>query len=227
VFQLVDRALEEFFREAVPLPENAVDVSFNAPDKTWGASVSRPTVNVFLWEVARNPGFANTGLMQRPAAAGRVERRPSSPVVDLHYLVTAWTSEPSDEHQLLGSILRCVLANSFLPDQYLPEQLAGNGRIPVALATHEKRRPGEFWSAIDGRLKPGIEVEVTLPLDVFSWEPAAPPAESVIVDVRRTPPPPTPTSEVAQGGPLRRRRAGGTLVMEGRPADPSPEDTKR
>jgi hypothetical protein len=227
VFQLVDRALEQFFRDAVPLPENAVEVSFNAPDRTWGAAVSRPTVNIFLWEVARNPGFAHTGLLERAGAAGRVERRPSSPVVDLHYLVTAWTSEPSDEHQLLGSILRCVLANAFLPAQYLPEQLAGNGRVPVALATHEKRRPGEFWSAIDGRLKPGIEVEVTLPLDVFSWQPAGPPAESVTADVRRLPSAPTPTSDAEQEGPLRRRRAGGALVMEGRPADVESEDLKR
>jgi hypothetical protein len=148
-------------------------------------------------------------------------------VVDLHYLVTAWTSEPSDEHQLLGSILRCVLANAFLPAQYLPEQLAGNGRIAVALATHEKRRPGEFWSAIHGRLKPGIEVEVSLPLDVFRWIPAGPPADSVTVAVRRKPEPPTPSTEAGPGGPPRRRRAGGTLVMEGRPAGTEPKDTTR
>jgi hypothetical protein len=221
VIQLVDRALEEFFRHAVPLPENAVDVSFHAPDRTWGAAVNRPTINVFLWEVARNPGFAHAGLLQRDGPAGRVERRPTPPVVDLRYLVTAWTADPSDEHQLLGSILQCVLAHSALPPEHLPDQLAG-GVVKVGLAAHEKGRPGEFWSALDGRLKPGIELEVTLPLEVFAWEPAGPPAESVTVVFGHAPAPATPPPQ-EQTRPLRRRRVSGALVMEGRPADGAPE----
>lgn len=223
MIQLVDRAVEQFLRQAVPLPENAVDVSFDAPDRTWGAAITRPTVNIFLWEVTRNPAFAQAGLLQRRGADGRVERRPSSPVVDLHYLITAWAAEQRDEHELLGSILSCVLAHSVLPTEALPEQLAATSWITVSLASHEKRAPGEFWSALDGRLKPGLELELSLPLDVFTWEPTAAPAESIGVGLSPMPAPPKPAADSAP--PLRRLRSNGKLVMEGRAAEPGDEDT--
>jgi hypothetical protein len=226
VIHLVDRAVEQFLRQSVPLAENAVDVSFDAPDRTWGAAITRPTVNIFLWEVTRSPSLAQAGLMQRMGADGRIERRPKPPVVDLHYLITAWASEQRDEHQLLGSILACVLAHSALPDSALPEQLEGISWISMCLARHEKRAPGEFWSALDGRLKPGLELELSLPLDVFTWEQAAPATESVGIAL-------SPMSRDGRSGDsgadtdapsLRRRRVNGSLVMEGRPAEVPPAD---
>jgi hypothetical protein len=225
VIQLVDRAIEQFLRQAVPLPENSVDVSFDAPDRTWGAAITRPTVNIFLWEVTRNPAFSQAGLLQRRGPDGRVERRPTNPVVDLHYLITAWAAEQRDEHQLLGNILTCVLAHAVLPASSLPEQLAETSWITMGLATHEKRSPGEFWSALDGRLKPGLELELSLPLDVFRWEPAATPAESV--GVAFGPMPERDGLAAAEPEPepqLRRRRVNGALVMEGRAADPQGAD---
>ena len=215
MIHLVDRAVEQFLRQTVPLPENAVDVSFDAPDRTWGAAITRPTVNIFLWEITRNPSFAHTGLQQRRTADGRVQRRPSAPVVDLHYLVTAWASEQRDEHQLLGAILACVLAHGALPASSLPEPLAETGWISMSLASHEKRAPGEFWSALDGRLKPGLELELSLPVDVFTWTPAAPLAQSVTINTGslsgETPP-------GADEATLVRRRVNGAMVMEGRAA---------
>lgn len=222
MIQLVDRAVEQFLREAVPLPENAVDVSFDAPDRTWGAAITRPTVNIFLWEVVRNPSYAHAGLMERRLDNGRVERRPSAPVVDLHYLITAWATEQRDEHQLLGAILTCVLAHSALPATALPEPLSGTTWISMALATHEKRAPGEFWSALDGRLKPGLELELSLPLDVFQWQPTAVPAASVAVALSATPAEPAAPAAPAPRRhrfpepDLLRRRLNGALIMEGR-----------
>ena len=222
MIQLVDRAIEQFLRESVPLPENSVDVSFDAPDRTWGAAITRPTVNIFLWEVTRNPSLGQSGLLQRRLPDGSVERRPTNPVVDLHYLITAWASEQRDEHQLLGAILTCVLAHSVLPTTALPEQLSDTSWITMGLATHEKRAPGEFWSALDGRLKPGLELELSLPLDVFRWTPAATPAESVGVQFEPMPDRARPAAEPTTQ--LRRRRVNGSLVMEGRPAEPQGAD---
>lgn len=222
MIQLVDRAVEQFLRQAVPLPDNAVDVSFDAPDRTWGAAITRPTVNIFLWEVARNPAFGQAGLQQRRGADGRVERRPSSPVVDLHYLITAWAAEQRDEHELLGSILSCVLANSVIPAEAMPAQLAATSWITVSLASHAQRAPGEFWSALDGQLKPGLELEISLPLDVFSWETAAAPTESIGVGLVAMPAPASPAADSRP--PLRRLRANGKLVMEGRAAEPGDVD---
>ncbi|MDP9074097.1 MAG: DUF4255 domain-containing protein [Actinomycetota bacterium] len=221
MIHLVDRAVERFFRQEVPLPESSVDVSFDAPDRTWGAAVTRPTINIFLWGVTRNPAFAQAGMLSRTGINGIVERRPKSPVVDLHYLITTWATEQRDEHQLLGSVLTCVLGNSVLPVEMLPEQMAETSWVSLSLAAHEKNSPGEFWSALDGRLKPGLEIELSLPLDVFTWAPTAPMADSINLSLDRL-----TASNVTQSDkvPLRRHRAGGALVMEGRPVDPSEPD---
>lgn len=210
----VDQAVESFLRRAVPLPEASVDVAFDAPDRTWGAGLTRPTVNVFLWQVGRNPSVT-TGLDQRVGPDGGIERRRALPMVDLHYLVTSWATEVRDEHQLLGSVLEAVLAADHLAPDDLPERLTG-AKCRIGLAAREPANPGELWNSLDGRLKPALQVIVTLPLAVFEWKPTATPAEEVGVVIGR--PPGTPADD-GRRAPMRRRRAGGALVMEGRPGD--------
>jgi hypothetical protein len=222
VIQLVDQALEQFLRRAVPLPETSIDVSFDAPDRTWGAAINRPTVNLFLWDVKRNPRYGQAGITERSNDDGRVERRATSPIIDLRYFITTWASEGRDEHQLLGQVLRAVLGNAILPPEDVPEPIGSAGFITLALAAYDERKPGEFWSALDGRLKPGLEVALTLPVDAFAWVAAGPPTEGVSLGVGRKPKEPEPDPAAAKA-PLRRSRQNGKLVMEGRPAD-SPAD---
>jgi len=228
-------------RRAVPLPAAVVDVSFAAPDRAWGAGVTRPTVNVFLWDIRRNLALSTTGLGQHYSDGHQVLRRPTDPVVDLRYLVTAWATEQGDEHQLLGSVLRSVVAHSALPEADLPKPLQGSPFVKLALASEEARVPGEFWSALDGRLKPGLQVVVTLPVGAFEWVPAGPPATSVTVVPRlmgtaapadgpgaQKPAPANTDPHRARLAvhPLRRWRRNGALTMEGRPSAPGKEGRK-
>jgi hypothetical protein len=213
----VDRAIDRYLRSEVPLDERAVDVSFDAPDRTWGAARTRPTVNVFLWEITSSETFKTRGLEQRHNEAGDVERRPPTPQIELHYLVTAWANELRDEHQLLGSVLRAVLAQPKLPEELLPEPLP-KGRYGVALASRDKRPPADFWSALDGRLKPGLQLAVTIPLDAFVWRPTATPVDTVSVATEPMKPPSKPPEGKEEEPALRRRRASGALLMEGRRA---------
>lgn len=240
MIQFIDEAIETLLRREVPLPEPSVDVSFAAPDRAWGAGLTRPTVNVFLWDVRRNSSRMTAGLAQQ-TADGQVARRPVDPVVDLRYLVTAWASEHRDEHQLLGAVLRCVLANSSVPAAYVPPQVPASSPLAVSLASEESRVPGEFWSSLDGRLKPGLQVVVSLPLNVFEWATtAAPPGEISLASSSMEARPathgprapggaevaPRPGAVVAGPAPagapvapvLRRRRSSGVLTMEGRAA---------
>ena len=53
MLHLLDESLEAFLRATVPLPRREVDVAFAAPDRDWAARVSRPTVNLYLWDVRR------------------------------------------------------------------------------------------------------------------------------------------------------------------------------
>ena len=115
-------------------------------------------------------------------------------------------------------MLKAVLAQPRLPEDLLPEPLP-KGRYGVTLASRDKRPPADFWSALDGRVKPGLQLAVTMPFDVFAWQPTATPAEtiSVTTDPLSRPGIP-PAGEDPEQPVLRRRRANGALLMEGKRA---------
>jgi hypothetical protein len=216
LIHLVDQALEKFLRATVPLPEAAIDVSFAAPDRAWGSGITKPSVNVYLWDVKRSAPRAQAGQIEM-TEDGQVYRRPPYPVVHLTYFVTAWASELRDEHQLLGSVLRAVLSSAELPAEHVPDDFKKLSPILLEIASSEQRKPGDFSSTLDGQLKPGLEVRVTIEVDAFGWVEAGPPTEGIEYGLNRLPErrvPPTKTlGDVPR--PTRTRR-GGSVVVEGR-----------
>src|SRR5581483_2038488 len=109
--------------------------------------------------------------------AGRGRSRRPSPAAADHrsqLLRDGLAAEERDEHQLLGSVLTTILATSELPQNYVPEQFRGLTPVSVDIATSAQRKPGDFVSILDGQLKPGLEVKVTLELDIIPWREAGP-----------------------------------------------------
>jgi hypothetical protein len=216
LIHLVDQALEKYLRVAVPLPDAAIDVSFAAPDRAWGSGITKPSVNVYLWDIKRSAPRAQAGKIEM-TEDGQVFRRPPNPVVHLTYFVTAWASELRDEHQLLGSVLRAILSNSELPAEHVPDEFKNLAPILLDLATSADRKPGDFSSTLDGQLKPGLEVRVTLEVDAFGWTEAGPPTAAVEYGLNRLPEPRTPPATRLGDTPRpTRTRRGGSVVVEGR-----------
>jgi hypothetical protein len=172
----VEQGLERMLRAALPLPEDVGDVSFEAPTGTWGAQLSRVTVNLFLFDVSRSAQPPRPAA-ERPGADGRLERRAPLPMVQLNYLVSAWAGNTRDEHQLLGDVLACLLQQQVLPPEHLTDPLPSS--VQLALGQHESHRTRDIWAAIDGRFTPSFELVVTVALDTLAWEPTAPRVERI------------------------------------------------
>ncbi|OLB79484.1 MAG: hypothetical protein AUI14_10125 [Actinobacteria bacterium 13_2_20CM_2_71_6] len=178
MLHLLDESLEAFLRAAVPLPKREVDVSFAAPDRDWAARVSRPTVNLYLWDVRRNLDQRDGGMETVVGDDGRPQRRPPLPRVDCRYLVTAWTSEVQDEHSLLGHTLAALLLHQTLEVRYLQGSFAQVVPIPtIEVAGSDGRDNSDFWSALGGQLKPGLDVVVTATVDAALLVAAGPPVD--------------------------------------------------
>jgi len=229
VIHLVDQALEKFLRAAVPLPEAAIDLSFAAPDKAWGSGITRPSVNVYLWDIKRSAPRSQAGQIEM-TDDGQVFRRPPNPVVNLTYFVTAWASELRDEHQLLGSVLRAILGHGELPPEHIPDEFEQKSPILLDIATSADRKPGDFSSTLDGQLKPGLEMRVTIEVDAYRWVEAGPPTEGIEYGMNRLPerrePPRTTLGDQPRAARVRR---GGSVVVEvrGEPlnGDSAPSET--
>ena len=187
MLHLLDESLEAFLRAAVPLPKREVDVAFEAPDRDWAARVSRPTVNLYLWDVRRNLDERDGGLESVAGPDGRPRLRPPLPRVDCRYLVTAWTSEVQDEHSLLGHTLAALLLHGTIEERYLQGAIAQVVPAPtLEVAGPEGRDNSDFWSALGGQLKPGLDVVVTATVDAAVLVAAGPPVDRYTIRARRT-----------------------------------------
>ena len=178
MLQLLDESLESFLRARVPLDPNEVAVAFEAPDRQWAAQVNQPTVNVFLWDIHRDVE-ANRSGMETAVRNGQSIRRKPLPRMQVRYILSAWTSSHRDEHQLLGDLMLALLATPTLEPPYLKAPLDQVLPLPsLKLAPTGGRTSGDFWKAVDGQLKPMLELLITLPVDVGAGSVLAePPAE--------------------------------------------------
>lgn len=183
MLHLLDESLEAFLRAEVRLlREVDVDVSFEAPDKDWGAGVSKPTINLYLWDVRRNADAQHAG-MQVTAEDGRMVRQPAAAQIDCRYLVTAWTTAVRDQHDLLGQVVAAVLRAGHLAEQYLRGPYASVRPLPrLSVAAQDASNKSDLWSALGGQLKAGLDLVVTTPtVDAALAVDAGPPVERYTV----------------------------------------------
>jgi len=184
MLNLLDDALASFLRAAVPLPAD-VAIAFEAPDREWGSRVTGPTVNLYLWDVRENLSAREIGLATTTGPDGVTRRHGPMPRLDCRYLVTAWTTEASDEHALLGRVVTALLLHPVLEARHLKGPLAVVEPPPVLTLGARSADAADFWSALGGQLKPGLDLVVTLTVDAVTTSQAGPPVADVVVDERR------------------------------------------
>lgn len=171
----VDAGLEKMLRDRLPLPDDVGDVVFEPPNGTWAASLSRITVNLFLYDVQRSNQPSRSATLR--ADEGKpVQRRRPQPMIRLSYLLSAWAGSPRDEHQLLGDLISLMAATEQVPARYFPQPPMTS--VTLALGD-ERSQPRELWTATGGQLKASTVFQVTLGADSFDWEAAAPPVDRI------------------------------------------------
>lgn len=184
MLHLLDESLEAFLRAVVPLPPRDVDIVFDAPDGDWAASVSRPTVNLYLWDVRPNLAEREWGEEVVAEENGRKFRRDPLPRVDCRYLITAWTREVRDEHSLLGGVLAALLLHRVIALEHLRPPFADVRPLPtVTLRSGDGSENSDFWSALGGQLKPGLDLVVTTTVDAAVLSKMGPPVQEVVPQV--------------------------------------------
>lgn len=183
MLHLVDDALESFARSKLGFGGGALDVSFAAPDGEWAAGLTKPTLSFYLWDVRPSEEHAHAGMELVERDGVQVRRQPL-PRISLSYLLTAWSADDRDEHQLLGELLHAFLVPGDLPADVLAGPLALVRPAPsYTLASPRTDGRADFWAALGGRYKPGLDVVVTAAVDASLGVPAGPPVEQVELTV--------------------------------------------
>lgn len=172
----LDDTLEAFLRATVPLDARDVDVSFDAPVSEWSAKLTRPTVNLFLWDIRRSIERSQAG-MEMVEREGVAVRRLALPRIELRYLVTAWTNEHRDERALLSGLMRTILAHSHVPADFIAAPLQ-ELPPPALVMTRGGEDQVDVFKSLEGQLKAGLNLVVHAAVEIDVYTPAGPPVEA-------------------------------------------------
>ncbi|WP_285508399.1 DUF4255 domain-containing protein [Actinokineospora sp. NBRC 105648] len=182
----VDEALRRLLAEE-GLPGDGVELVFEAPTKEWAAKLAGPTISVFLYDLREETGRRRTGAQEEVDAEGSVVGRREPPLwYALSYLATVWTSRPQDEHRLLADLLRAAGPHDVLLDRWLTGSLAELAlEVPLRAGgpISEAKAATDIWSALDGRLRPAVNLRVVAPMARRRLPVGPPVTEGVVVHV--------------------------------------------
>jgi Pvc16 N-terminal domain/Carboxypeptidase regulatory-like domain len=163
----LDESLRGLLREELERHGfEGVDIAFDAPAREWSGQLSKPTVNVFLYDL-RETEALRTSEWSRAQRDGRTfEGRPPM-VMEASYAVTAWTQAVEDEHRLLSQVLAILFAYPEIPGEKLNGRLAnGSQRWPIkARIGQGKGEKSDFWTAVGGQYKVSLDYVVRLSVE--------------------------------------------------------------
>jgi hypothetical protein len=160
------RALEQLLRELGMVPAE-VEICYEMPTREWVDSRTRPTINLFLFDIKENRQKRETNL-QTTRGSGRAERRLPPRRIDLYYMVNVFATERQDEHELLWRVLATLLKYHELPGEVLPDSL--RHLAPTLTARFDDEAEGsrmlQLWNALGTPPHPALCYVVTAPLDL-------------------------------------------------------------
>jgi len=212
----LDETLKQLLIQRVPLDPAEVEIAFDLPDREWTASLTKPALNLYLYDIRENRDFreADWVVERNGNKTGSRRRRPVR--IDLAYMITAWTKAVEDQHRLLWHTLATLLRHPVLPEELLQgelravvERLELDVHMDTAQPDGIMKNPADYWSALDNELRPGINCVITVPLDLD----LALTMPLVLTKVLRFPPP-------LEGMPEELVQVAGMVRAKGRPEQP-------
>jgi len=162
----VDEALRDFLAADVPLPQGEIDISFDRPTREWSSRLSRPTLNLFLFDVRERMEFRDPNESRAITPDGRIRTQRPPRRIDLSYVITAWAKEHGDEHRILAR----VLTSMFRTLELVGDQLGGElqtTNYPVLMRIMPPdhiAKPADLWGVLDNDMRASLTWVATAPL---------------------------------------------------------------
>lgn len=166
----LDEVLRELLVRDLPITNNEIDISFEQPKREWSSRLSRPSLNLYMHDIRENNKLRtqqpnmNVTINGNSATLSRQAIR-----VDVHYMITAWTNDPGDEHRLLMRTLMVMLRYRELPEELFFGQLDDQEMgIPYKISQYDTQiSPRELWSVLDNEMRPSLDLILTLAVNPY------------------------------------------------------------
>ena len=178
-----------------------VDIAFDAPSRDWSGQLSKPTVNVYLYDL-REAESLRTSEWGRVARNGRqFETRPPM-VMEASYAVTAWTQAVEDEHRLLSQVLAVLFSHRVFPADLLDVHLTASvvaGGLQTAVGRPREDK-SDFWSAVGGQYKVSLDYVVRLSVESGAMRERGPEVRTQTIRTQMTDAPKATVLEMHRSG---------------------------
>lgn len=164
----LDATLEKLLIREVPIDNKDVDIHFDQPTREWSAKLTRPTINLYLYDMRENTELRQTNWVVERGDNGQATKKRPPRRIDLAYLITAWTNTAEDEHRLLWRALWALMKHPELPKDILQGELVGSD-VPIRASVaqpDEVPNVADLWGVLDNELRPSLHLVATLPLDL-------------------------------------------------------------
>lgn len=168
MLQDFDKTLENLLIREGKINKNEIDINFDTPNGEWSASLNRPTLNLWAFDMRENVKLRTMQSATR-TANGRGIREFPERRINITYLVTAWARKIEDEHQLIWRALavmkRFAKLNPSITEGLVRYQTR---EIPLTVADMSEAEVNitDLWSVLDNQMKLGFLVTATLELDL-------------------------------------------------------------
>jgi hypothetical protein len=216
----IDEALRQLLIRDLPIKSNEVDIAFNQPKREWSSRISRPTLNLYLYDVRENAKLRqHTPIfeVERTQDGKLVSQRPRAIRIDLMYMVTAWATDPGDEHRLLSRSMMTFLRHRAMPADLVPEAFNEIGTmVPIDVAQRDMlEKPTDLWGVMDNEMRPAYGLRLTVAFNPHTptVTPAVRSAKVGLGQSER----PADTTLSAPDGDSRRRIGGQLRAKNGQP----------
>src|SRR5690554_802287 len=105
MFTDLDETIKQLLIAELPIRNGEIDVSFDQPKREWSARLTRPAVNLFLYDVKENATLrrhqweqSGNGARANGNGAAAFHKKRTPFRLDCFYMLTTWAAEAEDEH---------------------------------------------------------------------------------------------------------------------------------
>ena len=129
----LDESIKQLMIQKGAIDPAEVDISFVTPDREWSGSISKPTINFYLYDIREDTRLrSNEPLIERRSDGSVIKKRPPARI-QLFYCVTGWSPAQEDalgtktreEHKQLSKALVALIKYPTIPPGVLSGDLIG------------------------------------------------------------------------------------------------------
>lgn len=170
----LSRTIENILEFHLQGISGTVDIEFDKPNREWSATLAKPTINFYLYDVRENVELRHNQhweVLERGDPNGKKARLKPTPIrFDCKYMITAWAEKAEDEQQLLSMCLMVLARYRVLPEDLFIGKLKNQPfKVPAHIGRHDQlTNPAEIWGALDNDMRATLSYMVTIAMNPWA-----------------------------------------------------------